>query len=177
MLQTKDSKLNDLLVRNQIMFEDFVEEAYNCLMVSIFEIIANELNDQEYKRYTKHRLINGSNKVLTTQKIVYELTRCRLNVDECQIIYRYIYAYLTKKNQRNVYADTIKQKLLIRQNHKCNICKTNIKSINSELDHIVPWTYVGDELGIENLQMLCIECNRKKSKNSAYNLKMFLINK
>ena len=67
--------------------------------------------------------------------------------------------------------------LLDKQNNKCNICNHNINISNAELDHIVPWTLVGDELGISNLQMLCKDCNRRKSKNSAYNLKMFLVNK
>ena len=160
-----------------ISMDKFMIETYNCMLVSIFETIANELDDQEYRKKVKNRLLMSSNKLLTTKRIVYELTRCELNNDECLVMYKYIYAYFTKANRRIKYDDIIKQKLLMKQEYCCNICSTEINILNSELDHIVPWSYVGDELGIDNLQMLCKDCNRRKSKNSAYNLKMFLINK
>ena len=96
---------------------------------------------------------------------------------QAKTILNYVYAFFRKKSKRVNYDLIIKKNKLISQNYKCNICGKEITIKNSELDHNIPWAYVGDELGTNNLQMLCVDCNRHKSKNRAYNLKMFLIEK
>ena len=171
------AELDELLDRNGITRQSFVDETYKCMLVSIFESIASELENKEFRSEVKQRFLNSSNKIITTQRIVFEKTRCKLSIKESEIIYAYLYAYLTKSNVRVQYDNSIRLKLLDQQNYNCNICKCTITNLTSELDHVVPWTLVGDELGVKNLQMLCRDCNRRKSKNSAYNLKMFLVNK
>lgn len=177
MIDTKISCLDDLLERNNVTINNFMDETYKCMLISIFETLISEMNDNEIKKEIKRRYLNSSNKIITTQRLVYEKTKCNLNMQESEIIYKYIYAFFTKKNNRVSYDNSIRIQLLKRQNNRCNICNKIIENSISELDHIVPWTLVGDELGINNLQMLCRDCNRRKSKNSAYNLKMFLVNK
>lgn len=170
------SKIVDLLERNEIPFTSFLDETYKCLLVSIFEVIVHEMDVLEYKKQVKERLRNSVNKLLTVKHIVYEKTKCDIDLEEAETLYQYLYAYFTKKNIREIYDDHYKNKILFAQNHKCKICKREITLENSELDHVIPWSLVGDELGEENFQMLCRDCNRRKSKNIAYNLKMFLIN-
>lgn len=177
MNEVKTLALDDLLERNNITKNHFMDETYRCMLVSIFETIALEINDSDIKKEIKKRYLNSANKIITTQRIVYEKTRCKLNEEESKIIYKYLYAYFTKNNLRKNYDNSIRYILLNKQRNKCNICNHDIDISNAELDHIIPWTLVGDELGVNNLQMLCRDCNRRKSKNSAYNLKMFLVNK
>lgn len=49
-----------------------------------------------------------------------------------------------------------------RQNGICRICKKHFSMEEMEADHITPWSQ-GGKTNIENCQMLCIECNRRKS--------------
>lgn len=169
--------IDDLLKRNSITKDFFLDETYKCMLVSIFETIVLEMKDNNVKNEIKKRYLNSNNKIITTKRIVYEKTRCKLSDEESKMLYKYLYAYFTKNGLRKNYDDSVRYNLINKQNGKCNICNRHIDIFTSELDHIVPWTMVGDELGTSNLQMLCKDCNRRKSKNSAYNLKMFLVNK
>lgn len=177
MIEEKTLAIDDLLERNRITKDFFMDETYKCMLISIFETIVLEMTNNNVRKEMKRRYLNSANKIITTQRIVYEKTRCKLNSEESEIIYKYLYAYFTKKGLRKNYDDVVRYNLLNKQNNKCNICNQSINISNAELDHIVPWALVGDELGTNNLQMLCRDCNRRKSKNSAYNLKMFLVNK
>jgi len=49
-----------------------------------------------------------------------------------------------------------------RQEHKCAVCKNVFEYSEMEGDHIKPWSKGGKTV-IENLQMLCKDCNGKKS--------------
>ncbi|MBS4201313.1 HNH endonuclease [Bacillus sp. FJAT-49732] len=49
-----------------------------------------------------------------------------------------------------------------------------IQQKNSQLDHIIPWEYVSDELD-ENLHMLCTICNQSKNKSVTFLLLAFLM--
>ena len=177
MIEEKTLAIDDLLERNGITKEFFMNETYKCMLVSIFETIVAEMTDDNVKKEIKERYLNSANKIITTQRIVYERTRCKLSNEESEILYKYLYAYFTKNGLRKNYEDSVRYGLLNKQNGKCNICTYHIDISTAELDHVVPWILVGDELGISNLQMLCRDCNRRKSKNSTYNLKMFLVNK
>ena len=53
------------------------------------------------------------------------------------------------------------RKILINDNSLCKICGSSKKL---QLDHILPISN-GGENKIENLQILCSKCNRKKSDN------------
>ena len=172
------NKLEELLSRNNLTLDNFFDESYSSLLVSIFQIIVDELEDnKELKAKTKDRIRNSLNLILTIKNIVKEVTSVIVNDEESMTIMAWINAYFNKKNKRIVYDFSIRNKLLESQKNHCNICKKDIDNSDSELDHIVPWHYVGDELGLNNLQMLCRDCNRHKSKSSSFNLKMFLIQK
>lgn len=172
-----ENKLEDLIERNSISMDFFLEETYNSMLISIFEVLVLEMTDLKIKKLIRERFVNSKDKILTTKNLIYEKTKCIVNDKEAEQLYKYLYAFFTKKDKRISYSNIEREEKLIRQEYSCNICKTKINIDNSELDHIIPWVLVGDELGNNNLQMLCKECNRRKSKNYIYNLKMFLINK
>lgn len=55
-----------------------------------------------------------------------------------------------------------KSTVYARQNHKCNMCHKEFDIEDMEADHIIAWSK-GGHTTIDNCQMLCKECNLKKS--------------
>jgi hypothetical protein len=51
-----------------------------------------------------------------------------------------------------------------RQNGICAWCKEYFEIEEMEADHIIPWS-IGGKTTIDNLQLLCVNCNRTKSNN------------
>lgn len=59
------------------------------------------------------------------------------------------------------FPEKIKLAVWEKQNHKCAICGKHFVLEEMEGDHITPWRE-GGRTDIENCQMLCRECNRRK---------------
>lgn len=60
-----------------------------------------------------------------------------------------------------VFSDKVKMAVWEKQNHKCAICGKEFDYAFMEGDHITPWRE-GGRTTIDNCQMLCRECNRRK---------------
>lgn len=77
-----------------------------------------------------------------------------------------IYEYIFDNNEKhlNIRAFTDTQKLTVYEQQKgiCSICKKHFEYNEMEGDHITPWSQ-GGKTELSNLQMLCKECNRRKS--------------
>ena len=173
-----NDKIETLLNNNNIPYDLFLFETYNCFLVSMLQVIVDECEeDREKKLELRNRLRESNNNSITIKKIVYEKFKCLITDEESGTISKWVIAYLNKKDKRIQFDDTVRERLLLKQTDRCNICGREIQSYSSEIDHIIPFALVGDELGEENLQLLCIDCNRRKSNDITYNLKMFLINK
>lgn len=77
-------------------------------------------------------------------------------------IYHYV---LTRKEKHlNIRAFTASQKRTVyeKQNGVCPVCHNHFELNEMEGDHITPW-HDGGKTDIQNCQMLCRECNRRKS--------------
>lgn len=85
---------------------------------------------------------------------------------------KWLLAFFRKKDYRVIYPQKIRTDLLHQQHCHCAICNELITD-HAELDHIIPWKYVGDELD-NNLQLLCFTCNRSKKASPLYQLQMLL---
>ncbi len=59
------------------------------------------------------------------------------------------------------FSDKVKLAVWEKQNHKCALCGKEFDYVFMEGDHITPWRD-GGRTTIENCQMLCRECNRRK---------------
>lgn len=77
-----------------------------------------------------------------------------------------IYPYLFTGNSKtlNLRSFTASQKRVgfEKQNGICVICKDKFNIEEMEADHITPWSQ-GGKTDVANLQLLCRDCNRKKS--------------
>jgi len=77
-----------------------------------------------------------------------------------------IYEYVLSRQERclniRAFTDTMKREVYERQNGICPLCKQHFEIGQMEADHITPW-HEGGKTNTENCQMLCRECNRRKS--------------
>jgi hypothetical protein len=77
-----------------------------------------------------------------------------------------IYPYILTRDEHylsiRAFTDTMKQKIYERQNGKCEKCGNEFDITEMEADHITPW-HEGGKTTEENCQMLCRDCNRRKS--------------
>ncbi len=77
-----------------------------------------------------------------------------------------IYTYILTREERHLnirrFSDGMKQKVYEIQNRKCRACNETFELSEMEADHITPWNE-GGKTNEENCQVLCRECNRRKS--------------
>ena len=77
-----------------------------------------------------------------------------------------IYEYLIDGEEKHLsirsFTDKEKLKVYEKQDGICKKCEKKFKIEEMEADHITPW-HLGGKTIIENCQMLCKECNRRKS--------------
>jgi hypothetical protein len=77
-----------------------------------------------------------------------------------------IYSYILTQDEKylsiRTFSDATKQKIYEKQGGICVKCKKQFKIEEMEADHIAPWHEGGKTID-ENCQMLCKDCNRKKS--------------
>ncbi|MCL2291185.1 MAG: DUF262 domain-containing protein [Bacteroidetes bacterium] len=77
-----------------------------------------------------------------------------------------IYPYILTRDEKylsiRAFTDSTKQKVFERQNGICTKCEKHFDLSEMEADHITPW-HEGGKTIEENCQMLCKDCNRRKS--------------
>ena len=77
-----------------------------------------------------------------------------------------IYPYLLTGQQKYLsirsFTDKMKRESYERQKGKCKRCKQQFDISEMEADHITPWVEGGKTIAT-NCQMLCRDCNRRKS--------------
>lgn len=77
-----------------------------------------------------------------------------------------IYEYLLSGNEKHLnirkFTEAQKRSRYEKQNGICPICKKYFSIDKMEADHIIPWSE-GGKTEPDNLQLLCRNCNRKKS--------------
>ena len=77
-----------------------------------------------------------------------------------------IYPYILSRDEKHLnirtFTDDMKQTAYEKQSGICVSCKKHCEFSEMEGDHITPWSKGGETIP-ENCQMLCKECNRRKS--------------
>lgn len=76
----------------------------------------------------------------------------------------YLYLITDKEKYLNIraFTDNQKREAYERQKGICSNCKKHFEIEEMEADHITPW-HAGGKTTSDNCQMLCRECNRRKS--------------
>ena len=125
-----------------------------------------------FKTKTKHMknvdwgpLYNANkDKQLNTDEIDEEITK--LIMDEEVTKKSGIYPYILTRDEKylnlRAFTDSMKHMVYEKQKGICVKCKEHFELSEMEADHITPW-HEGGKTIEENCQMLCKDCNRRKS--------------
>ena len=104
------------------------------------------------------------NNTYDTDKLEQEIQT--LMIDDDVTNKKGIYSYVLTRNEKflNIRAFTESQKRSAyeKQNGICKNCGKHFDIKEMEADHITPW-HAGGKTSIDNCQMLCKDCNRRKS--------------
>ena len=77
-----------------------------------------------------------------------------------------VYEYLLTRNEKHLsiraFTNSQKRTLYTRQKGICPVCTDHFEIAKMEADHITPWSQ-GGKTELDNGQMLCRDCNRRKS--------------
>lgn len=150
-LHQQDSDANELWVYYQAVL-DWVKRLfpnYRREMKGIdWGILYNEYKDQSY----------NSDKL---EEKVKELMMDD-DVTKKSGIYSYLITGKEKYLSIRSFTDNQKREAYEKQNGICPICKQHFEINEMEADHITPWHDGGKSIS-DNCQMLCRECNRRKS--------------
>jgi hypothetical protein len=150
--------------------EQIRQEYQKSFMLNMFrKICVNMKNDPKYKVKIQTLFRESHNKCMTTQIIIKNKFNYDLTFDEAKIMSSWFAANLKKSNQRKRLPLSLKIELFDKQNGKCAVCGEDLGNDWSKIhvDHIIPWTLVGDELE-NNYQNLCETCNECKSASTDY---------
>ncbi len=104
------------------------------------------------------------NEQYNTDKIEKEIQKLMLDDDVTKK--SGIYPYILTRDERHLsiraFSDTERQKAYEKQKGVCVKCGEKFEIEEMEADHIKPW-HEGGKTTAENCQMLCKDCNRRKS--------------
>jgi hypothetical protein len=127
---------------------------------TIFPIYRKEMKGlpwgEFFNKYEKKKFNNTE-----TEKVIKELMMDD-DVTKKSGIYPYLITGDEKYLSIRAFTDSQKRAAFEKQKGKCPVCKETFEIEEMEGDHITPWSEGGKTLP-DNLQMLCKNCNRRKS--------------
>ena len=90
---------------------------------------------------------------------------CELPPEDLEWLNSCLCARFHKKPRRKVFSAEEKHAIWLQGGGTCAICEAPVVDGKFDVDHKIPWDYVGDELA-NNYQPLCRKCNLEKSKKT-----------
>ncbi len=154
---------------NTEMLLSSIEEAK---VLGVFKNICNDYSKPADKKSLRNIMAVSPNKKNTVKMIVSRKYSTTIDDQQTDRLIELIQAFLKKSDYRKKISTELRDKLLVSQHYKCSFCGCSVDS-TAHADHIVPFKYVGDELK-DNLQMLCGNCNEKKSDSIDYQIRFLL---
>ena len=156
--------------------ESIKEEYKKTFLLNVFKkIVIRMKNDPDYKRHVRQLFKESTNTTLTATAIVRNCLKYELAQVDAVLMCEWLTAFLRKSDRRKPFTDDFKKSLYDKQNGVCAVCGELLGEDFSKIhvDHIIPWTLVGDELK-DNYQYLCSFCNESKSCHTDFIFKSLL---
>lgn len=97
----------------------------------------------------------------TIRELINEVNNSKIQQSQNQQSKRKKRQQNTQKRTRYI-SSSVRVDVLKRDNYRCVFCGRTSKSVELQIDHIVPFSKGGSNK-IDNLQTLCIDCNLGKS--------------
>lgn len=165
--------LEALLTANGIDIEQGQQALYEALRMQCFATVCDVLReDKDAYLQALQNFRRWMNPAAFAKEIVEAHCGCRLDEESYAVLGNLFACFFRKNDVRTTYPEIIRKRLAQQQSGKCAICGQSI-TYKSDLDHIIPWIYVGDTLA-DNLQLLCRRCNSKKRASLIYPLQVLL---
>lgn len=165
--------LEALLAANGIDIEQGHQALYEALRMQCFATVCDVLReDRGTYLQALQNFRRRMNPAAFAEEMVTAHCGCRLDEESYAVLGNLFACFFRKDDVRFTYPEGIRKRLAQQQNGKCVICGQPITH-KSDLDHIIPWIYVGDTMA-DNLQILCRECNSKKRASLIYPLQVLL---
>lgn len=168
--------LNEFLELNNLNFNQLRESVYKDILEAILNKIfyfmkKNKSNEIYIKGIYRKRL----DQILSTKLILKEITHCSLPKEDLIWLNKCLQAHFKKKDRRK----SLKQigiDLWLNGQKNCKICGKHLNVNEINVDHVIPWDIVGDELE-NNYQILCEHCNKSKGAHISQTLEKIIFNK
>jgi len=118
-------------------------------------------------RFSTVQLINGCTAMYYRKKS--DIVDMYITNNATEIFYMIVWnlnKILRRKADNRSYRSNTFERLVNRDGYKCNCCGS---TYNLTIDHIIPISKGGFPKSMNNLQLLCLTCNQKKSNKITKN--------
>lgn len=170
------SKLSMSVFEDLLADEKIKAEYKKTFLLNVFKKIVTKMkNDKSIATSIKQLFKQSTNKQITTIAVVRNYLQYEMTMPEAELMYTWFDAYFKKSDRRVGFKQDFKQELYDKQKGLCAVCGEPLSKDFSKnhVDHIIPWTLVGDELP-NNYQFLCSCCNEYKSSHIDYIFKSLI---
>lgn len=150
--------------------KEIIEEYRKAFLLNMFKKICVRMNkDVSYRDHIMTLFRQTSDYVNTTKIIIRRTYDYDLSDADAKIMWKWFDANRHKNNTRKAIPFELKKSLYEEQKGICPICSQELGDDWNKIhvDHIIPWTLVGDELD-DNYQDLCESCNECKNAKIDY---------
>lgn len=156
--------------------EEIKAEYRKTLLLNILKKLVGRMRrDNKFRIHIQNLYKQSTDRVITSKVILNKDFNYDASEEDAKTFNRWMNAHLNKSDRRKGFSDIFKKQLYDRQNGLCAVCGEKLGNDFSKIhvDHIIPWTLVGDELD-DNYQYLCCSCNESKSCHTDYIFKNLL---
>lgn len=156
--------------------EEIKAEYRRSLLLNILKKLVGRMKrDDNYRLHILNLYRQSTNKVITSKAILNNDFKYDASESDAELFNIWIVAHLNKSDRRKGFSDSFKKELFNKQHGLCAVCGERLGNDFSKIhvDHIIPWTLVGDELK-DNYQYLCSTCNECKSCHTDYIFKSLI---
>lgn len=125
-----------------------------------FKVYRKEMSGIDwYILYDKYK-----DETLDSDKLEKKISKLMIDDDVTNKKGIYYYVLTQEEKYLNIrkFTENQKREIYEKQDHKCKKCDREFDITEMDADHITPWSKGGKTV-LENCQILCKECNRRKS--------------
>lgn len=169
-------RLSHLIAQNNISEEQFYKLAHLTMINGLFETICKDIVKSNTVQEERSRFTSMKDKQAATKSILRRrYPNLILPEEDVRYLSIVFNAFFNRSPRKEIGSDK-KKHLLQKQDYLCAICGESISANNAEADHILAYSFVGDNLE-DNYQMICKTCNTRKGDSSSYQFSVLLTRK